>query len=183
MVGRHWPRVRVVSHPWLKVVGMPIGILVMYFVVPVNAERAPVGVLVGIVLSAVALAGVVIVIVKEVRRAQHRLSALHLVLALEITVVVFSFVYYMIAINDPTEFDGIVTRLDAIYFSTTTVATVGFGDINATGQLARGLVTLNMVFNLVFIAALVNLVKDRMSERREAFQATEQLPDPPNPDA
>ena len=44
-------RVRPVRHPWLKVVLLPLAVLVVYFVVPVDAERAPVGVLAGVLLS------------------------------------------------------------------------------------------------------------------------------------
>ena len=164
--------------PWVKVVTVPIAVLAIYFVVPVDPERAPVGVLAGIVISAAALVGVVMVVFTEARGAQRRLTGWHLVLVLEIALVVFSFTYYLVASNDPAQFTGLSTRLDAMYFSTATAATVGFGDVHATGQVARGLVTLHMVFNLVFIAAVVNLAKDRMSERRAAAHgAPEEPPD------
>lgn len=155
-------------HPWLKVVLLPVAVLVFYFVVPVDAERAPVGVLAGVVLSVAALAAAVVIVAVEARGAR-RLSGWHLVLVLEVVLVVFSFVYFLIADDHPQEFAGLVTRLDALYFSTTTTATVGFGDVHAEGQFARGVVTLHMVFNIVFIAAVVNLAKERMTERRAAL--------------
>lgn len=156
-------------HPWLKVVLMPVAVLVLYFVVPVDAERAPIGVLAGILISVAALGTVVVIVVGEARGAQNRLSGWHLVLVLEVVLVVFSFVYYLIVDEDPAQIVGLVTRLDALYFSTTTTATVGFGDVHAEGQLARGVVTAHMVFNIVFIAAVVNLAKERMTERRAAL--------------
>ena len=155
------------THPWLKVVALPIGILALYFVVPVDADRATVGVLTGILVSAAALAGVVLIVVTEVRGAR-RLSGWHLILVLEIVLVVFSFTYYLISTNSPGQFVGLTTRLDALYFSTATSATVGYGDVHATGQVARGVATLHMIFNLVFIAAVVNLAKEAMHERRAA---------------
>lgn len=169
------------SRPWVKVVTIPIAVLAVYFVVPVDAERAPVGVLTGVVVSVAALAGVVMVVFTEARSAQRRLTGWHLVLALEIALVVFSFSYYLVAINDPQQFAGLGTRLDAMYFATATAATVGYGDVHATGQVARALVTLHMVFNIVFIAAVVNLAKDRMSERRSAVR--EAPGESPNQDA
>lgn len=172
---------RLVRHPWLKVVLLPLAVLVMYFVVPVDSDRAPVGVLLGVIVSVAALAAVVVIVVSEARGAQHRLSGWHLVLVLEIVLVVFSFVYYLIDDQDPQQFAGLVTRLDALYFSTTTTATVGFGDVNATGQLGRAVVTLHMIFNIVFIAGVVNLAKERMSERRAALH--HDSTDPPQPDA
>ena len=160
---------------------MPVAVLAIYFVVPVDADRAPVGVLAGVLLSVVALVGVVMMVFTEVRSAQRRLTGWQLVLALEIALVVFSFTYYVVASNDPEQFADLSTRLDAVYFSTATAATVGYGDVHPVGQLARGLVTGQMVFNIVFIAAVVNLARERMSERRAAVQ--EAAPEHPDDDA
>jgi hypothetical protein len=90
------------------------------------------------------------------------------VLTLEVALVVFSFTYYVVATNDPHQFVGISTRLDALYFSTTTASTVGYGDVHPAGQVARTIVTLHMAFNLVFIAAVVNLGRDWMNKQRLA---------------
>jgi len=77
--------------------------------------------------------------------------------------VISSLGYYLLAHYNPAEFIGLTTRLDALYFSMTTMTTVGYGDISASGQLARLLVTLQLAFNLVFIAALFGLLKDQVS--------------------
>jgi voltage-gated potassium channel len=155
-----------VSRPWVRIVTIPIAVLAIYFVVPVDTGRAPIGVLAGVLISVVALVGVVMVVYTEARDARHHLTGWHLVLVLEIALVAFSFAYYLVVSNSPGEFAGLVTRLDAMYFSTATAATVGYGDVHPVGQLARGLVTLHMVFNIVFIAAVVNLAREKMSERR-----------------
>jgi len=157
-----------VSRPWVKLVALPIAILAAYFVVPVDARRAPLGVLTGILVSMVALAGVGAVVFSEARSAQRRLTAWHLVLVLEIALVVFSFTYYLVASSDPTQFEGIGTRLDALYFSVSTVSTVGYGDVHAAGQVARAIVTLHIAFNLVFVAAVINLGRDWMNKQRAA---------------
>jgi hypothetical protein len=150
---------------------MPAAILLFYFAVPVDTERAPVGVLLGLILSAAALVGVVAVVVAEARGAR-RLVGRHFIIALEVAVVVFAFAYYVIATNETGEFEGLGTRVDALYFSTATAATVGYGDVHPIGQGARVLVTVHMLFNLVFIAGVVNLVRDRMTERRAALHRT-----------
>lgn len=159
-----------VSNPWLKRVVFPLAILVLYLVAPIDADGAPVGVLAGVVLSVLSLATVVLVVASEVRGAERRLTGWQLVLVLEVVLVVFSFVYFLIAESDPGQFAGIATRLDALYFSTTTTATVGFGDVHATGQVARAVVTVHMIFNLVFIAGVFNLAREQMSARRAAQQ-------------
>lgn len=141
---------------------LPLGVLLAYFVVPENADNAPVGVLLGAILAVVGLAAVTWVVIDEVRRAEKRLRLSHLLLALELVVVIFALCYYGVAVRMPGEFSGLATRLDALYFSLTTVATVGYGDISAAGQLARLLVSVQLVFNLVFVAALVSLVQGRV---------------------
>ncbi len=56
-----------------------------------------------------------------------------------------------------------------MYFTVTTLSTVGFGDITATGQAARLVVTLQMAFNLAFlgivIRAFANVAGRRHRER------------------
>lgn len=172
-----WPS-RFAARPWASVVTVPVAALALYFVVPVDADRAPLGVVAGVVVGVLSLVAVVVAVVREVRGAR-RLSGWHLVLALEVALLVFSFVYYLVASSDPAQFAGLRTRLDALYFSTATAATVGYGDVHPVGQLARGVVTLHMVFNIVFIAAVVNLAKDRMTERRATGHGRDQG-DPPD---
>ncbi len=140
--------------------------LLLYFVFPLDPERAPVGVLVGVLGSVVAMVGVTAVVVAEVRRDERRLTTLHLALALEAVLMTFASAYYLLSGTASGEFEGLVTRLDALYFSLTTLSTVGFGDINASGQVARGLVTVQIAFNLVFVGAFAGLLKDSISRRR-----------------
>ncbi|MFN8194428.1 MAG: ion channel [Nocardioidaceae bacterium] len=150
------------SRAWLRALVPPAGLLVLYFAVPFDGERAPVGVLVGILLTAVAVAALAVVVLREVGRTERRLTAVHLVLALEAVLMTFSLAYYLVATSWPHQFVGLETRLDALYFSTTTMTTVGYGDVHAAGQVARGLVTAQLVFNLVFVAAFAGLLKDRL---------------------
>ncbi|MFA9431864.1 ion channel [Egicoccus sp. AB-alg2] len=58
----------------------------------------------------------------------------------------------------PGQFSGLATRLDAAYFTISTLVTVGFGDVHAAGQTARLVVTVQMVFNTVVIAAAVRVL-------------------------
>jgi voltage-gated potassium channel len=86
----------------------------------------------------------------------------------------FALVYARLA-GIPGEFAGLATRLDAFYFTFTTLATVGFGDVHATGQAARLVVTVQIVFNLVvlalavqvLVAALRRQVRDLGDEERD----------------
>ncbi|PYC87557.1 hypothetical protein C7C46_04400 [Streptomyces tateyamensis] len=69
-----------------------------------------------------------------------------------LTVFVFAATYYSLA-RQPGEFNGLHTRIDALYFTVVTMATVGYGDIVPTGQPARVVVLLQIAYTLVFLAA------------------------------
>ncbi|MGW6576166.1 potassium channel family protein [Streptomyces sp. NPDC054945] len=81
----------------------------------------------------------------------------------------FSATYYLLAAQDPASFSEPLSRTDALYFTITTFATVGFGDIVATTQGSRVLVTFQMVADLILIGiiakALVGAIKIGMHRR------------------
>jgi len=148
--------------PWLNRLILPVGVLLAYFVMPVDRDSGPLGVLLGALLAIAGLAAVTWAIIDEVRRSEKRLRPIHLLLALELVVVIFAVAYYWLSVHTPAQFVGLETRLDALYFSLTTVATVGYGDVSASGQLARVLVSFQLVFNLIFVATLVGLFQGRL---------------------
>lgn len=49
-----------------------------------------------------------------------------------------------------------LTRTDSLYFTVTVFTTVGFGDVTATSAIARGLVTVQMVLDLVVFGLVVH---------------------------
>ncbi len=81
----------------------------------------------------------------------------HLLALVMWAVAFFALVYARLA-GVPGELEGLATRLDAFYFTFTTLATVGFGDVHATGQAARLVVTTQIVFNLVVLALAVQVL-------------------------
>lgn len=162
---------------------LPVAVLTFYFLVPVGASDAPVGTALGFVVGAVCLVAIAGTVFNEVRQAAKRLRPVHLLLAFELVLVIFSLGYYLLTVQQPEQFSGLSTRLDALYFSMTTMSTVGYGDIHAQGQLARLLVTVQLVFNLVFVASLVSLFQDQIRRRgaREWLRSTstDSTPEPP----
>jgi voltage-gated potassium channel len=78
--------------------------------------------------------------------------------AYPLLVVVFAFTYLSLSRVDAANFSERLDRVGALYFTVSTISTVGFGDITADTDGARILVTFQMLFNLALIAGLVRLV-------------------------
>ncbi|WP_456843749.1 potassium channel family protein [Cellulomonas sp. P5_C6] len=91
---------------------------------------------------------------------------------LPVFLVLFASGYYLMAQADPANFNvGGLTRTDTLYFTLTVFSTVGFGDINATSQVGRTVVMVQMVLNLILVGAGVRLLTQAVhigSARREA---------------
>lgn len=73
------------------------------------------------------------------------------------TVLLFAVTYLTVAEYDG-QMRGLTTPLDAAYFTMTTLMTIGFGDISAEGQLARGVVLTQMVFTVLVLSSSVRLL-------------------------
>jgi hypothetical protein len=82
-----------------------------------------------------------------------------LAVTITITALVLGFsAIYLILAERPDEVAGLETRLDSVYFTVTTLATVGTGDIHAQGQIARGVAIVQMLTNVVVLAVSVRLL-------------------------
>jgi hypothetical protein len=115
--------------------------LLVFYGVPVqwslDAHRDAVGIIL-FVVGAVGLAWLVVLQIRHLTAGgEGRNRAGGVLTVLYFVVVFFALSYYVIELNAPDQFDGIVTRTDALYYTVVTLGTVGYGDIHATGQLAR----------------------------------------------
>jgi voltage-gated potassium channel len=140
------------------VTAAPLAVIAVYAVAPLATTPW-----LGVVASLLAIGVTIPLATRRVRRVRHSdrpLLDAAAAIALFSTVLIIGFasMYYAVAVHRSGEIDGIETKIDALYFTVTTAATVGFGDITADGQLARLLVTVNMVFNIVALGATVRLV-------------------------
>jgi peptidoglycan/LPS O-acetylase OafA/YrhL len=112
-----------------------------------------------LVLAALAYA-VVVQVRLQLEADDRRVDGL--VLALAVGVLVFALGFYVMEVHDPGQIPGLHTRLDALYFTMSTVLTVGYGDVHAEGQLARGVVLAQMVFDVVILAAAATTLSARL---------------------
>jgi voltage-gated potassium channel len=144
------------------------GLLVAFFAVPLGADVPTWRLVFGLILTFAAVSAAGLIISRQIRfqlsGIGRRVQFRGLLLLLEIVVVAFATAYFMIAESTNDQFAGIETRLDALYFTIVTLGTVGYGDVHAVGQAARGLVVVQIVFNIVFIGALSSLLASRIRD-------------------
>lgn len=98
-------------------------------------------------------------LVRDIRRTYvdpigERASVLA-VMVLE-TILLFASTYLTIS-QYPGEIAGLSTALDSVYFTMTTLMTIGFGDVAAAGQWARGVVLVQMLFTVLLLTSSVRL--------------------------
>jgi voltage-gated potassium channel len=111
-------------------------------------------------LALLLFAGVMAVSVRAILRSdQPRLRALRAVgLGLPLLLTVFASTYCTVAGQQADAFTEPLSRTDGIYFTVTVFATVGFGDIAPVSELARVLVTIQMLVGLVAVGVIAKLV-------------------------
>lgn len=144
---------RLLARTLLRALAVAAVLVTAYFVAPLDRlAEVPVGWFLAV--GGVALIAVATYQVKAIIRAPHpgkqAIEALAIIVPLFL--LFFSATYFMMTQTDTGSFSvGALTRIDALYFTITVFATVGFGDISATSQAARVLVTVQMLLDLVFI--------------------------------
>lgn len=131
---------------------------VLYLLMPLQTEFAWAGLLIGLVALA-CIAPFAYKRAQAVSRSRHPLFAAAESILMVVAMLVFGFSSVYLAVNrNVGQFEGLETRIDALYFTVTTLSTVGYGDVHATGQSARLLVTLQILFDLSLLAVSVRLL-------------------------
>jgi voltage-gated potassium channel len=115
------------------------------------------------VLFVGALLLAVLVVIAEVRgilaSPRPLLRAIRVIaLGLPLLLVLFAATYITVAGQQANAFTEPLSRTDGLYFTVTTFATVGYGDISPQTELARVLVTVQMLVGLVAVGVIAKVV-------------------------
>jgi hypothetical protein len=106
---------------------------------------------------------VTVALVLQIRSILHadypELRAIEgVVFTVTVFVVVFSLVYLTLSSARPESFTEELDRVSAFYYTTSILSTVGFGDISARTDVARGVATLQMLLDLTLIALIARVI-------------------------
>ncbi|MGV9291486.1 potassium channel family protein [Streptomyces sp. NPDC003719] len=138
-----------------------------YFLLPLDrlGPRHPVS---SWLLFAVGLAAVAVLLLRQIRHVLTGRTDTHPGVAISLLILlsvhVFAAAYYLLA-KQPGAFDGLHTRVDSLYFTVITLATVGYGDITPHSQTARLVTILQIVYSFVFLTAAGTALSQQLRSR------------------
>ncbi|MGW7447496.1 potassium channel family protein [Kitasatospora sp. NPDC054795] len=156
---RRRPSRRAVLVTALGTIARITAVLAIYFLIPMdhamNGATAT-----GLTLGILGLCVVVAWQLRDITNSEY--PGLRAVQALAFTlplfILLFATAYFLMEHAQATSFTQPLSRFDALYFSIITFSTVGFGDITATSQAARLVVTVQMVLDLIVLGLVIRLV-------------------------
>jgi hypothetical protein len=163
------------SKAWLKTAATVAAMVVIYFVIPLNQRDDPLSVaaattialIAALLLAFLAASRIRAVLGGDIDEGVHGLVSVF-----ALAVLGFAVGYFLLARSDPGQLAGLNTRLDSLYFTLTTLASIGFGDIHPSGQASRAVACVNILFNVVIVAALARTILGAVRARRTGSQTT-----------
>ena len=145
-------RRRLVLRAFLQALATTTVLVALYYTLPLD-DRSEAWAVTRLVLGLVVLAGIMAWQVRAIVGSEFPRA--RMIQALFVTVpfyvLTFAAAYVLIAESGEANFGGPLSRTNALYFTVTVLSTVGFGDITAKSEMARLVVTVQMLANLLLI--------------------------------
>lgn len=162
------PPVRIVVRTALRALATTAALVALYYWLPLNRASAPVAATI-LVIGLVALVALVVFQVRWISRSRFpRLRAVEaLAISIPLFLLLFSGTYVVLAAVSASNFGEKLTHTDALYFTVTVFATVGFGDITAMSEGARLLVTGQMVTDLIILGIGAKIIFGAVTRGRQ----------------
>jgi voltage-gated potassium channel len=169
------PRRRLIVIGLLRASATTVVLVAAYYLVPLDH-------LAGVALGVTLAAGLLVLVAMSAYQVRAiikaRYPAIRAIEALAATaplfLVLFAAIYFLMAQADLNDFNvHSLTRTDALYFTVTVFTTVGFGDIVATTQVARLVVTVQMILDLVVLGLGVRVFLGAVQRGRQQHTAQE----------
>jgi heme/copper-type cytochrome/quinol oxidase subunit 2 len=152
----------------LRAVGSAIALVVIYYLLPLNRSSTGSAVTM-LVIGLVVFIGLAAFQVRSIVRSPFPgLRAIEaLATSVPLFLLLFAATYDVMATLSASSFTQPLTRTDALYFTVTVFATVGFGDIAAKTEAARLVVTGQMIADLIIIGLGVRVIVGAVRRSRE----------------
>ena len=143
-------------------------LVVIYYQLPLDRPSTPVAVTM-LTIGLVAFTGLVAYQVRAIVRSKFPLlrGVEALATSIPFFLLLFAATYVVLATISAGNFSQPMSRTDAIYFTVTVFATVGFGDITAKTEVARLVVTGQMLADLIVLGLGVRVLLSAVQRGRQ----------------
>jgi hypothetical protein len=154
----HVPRRRLLMSVLRSAVAVVLWVVV-YYLVPLD-HGIDVGTAISLAVSLVLFAGVVGWQIRAVTKSVYpRLRAMETLATVgPIFLIIFAAAYVLLSENQADSFSETLGRTDALYFTVTVFATVGFGDIVPTTGAARVVTMMQMLCDVMLIGMIARIL-------------------------
>ncbi len=131
----------------------------LYYTLPFDRDMTSTWIAV-LVIGLIVVAAIIGWEVREILHSPHPLirAVEALAFAIPLFLLLFATTYFLMQHTDQGAFNSSLTRTDSLYFTITVFATVGFGDIVPKTELARLVVSLQMITDLILIGLVVHAI-------------------------
>jgi len=168
----HPPR-RTVALTTIRGVLTVAALIALYYLLPLDADSDDA--LQTVVKSSVGFIAFCALMAWQVRAIAQSTSpglrALEgLLLGIPLFLLLFAATYFMISEGDSDAFTAPLTRTDALYFTVTVFATVGFGDISARTEPTRLLVSGQMILDLAILGLGARVILNAVQRGRDRVE-------------
>jgi voltage-gated potassium channel len=135
-------------------------LLTVYFMLPLQ-DRDNLGLRAVAVVAGLTIFGAIFVRqLRQIRKARYPVLRAVEAIAMVATlfIVVMASIHYNLAAATPSSYSEVLSRLDALYFTVTTLATVGYGDITPTSDVTRSVTMVQMVMGIALLGAGIRIL-------------------------
>jgi len=162
------PPARTIVQALLRALASSAILVTIYYLLPLNDSSRWLAITI-LVLGLALLTGLVTFQVHSIAASPYpRLRAVEaLATSVPLFLLLFAGAYVVMASIAASSFSQPMTHTNALYFTVTVFATVGFGDITAKTEAARLLVTGQMILDLIVLGVGARIVVGAITRRRQ----------------
>lgn len=176
-------RRRLIAFGLLRALAVTSVLVALYYLLPLD-HLSGVPLWLSLIVGLLVLVAVAIyqarAIIRATRPGIRSIEALATIAPLFL--LLFAASYYVMAKANPANFSvHLLTRTDALYFTVTVFSTVGFGDITATSQASRLLVTAQMILDLLILGLGIRVFIGAVQQARQRQPADPDTGTPADP--
>ena len=158
----------------LRATGSTVALVALYYLLPLDTPVTWFAVTM-LVIGLVALVALVTFHVRWIIRSPfpvlRAIEALATIIPLFL--LLFAATYVVLDTDSAINFSQHLTRTDALYFTITVFSTVGFGDITAKTEMARLVVIVQMIADLIGLGLGIKVIVGAVTRGRQQRPADE----------